>query len=72
MASDGPLTVKLNGREQEVRAGSSLADLVATVASEARAIAVEVNGVIVPRRLLPETPLNAGDRVEIVQFVQGG
>ncbi len=72
MASDGLLTVSLNGREREVRAGSSLADLVATVASEARAIAVEVNGEIVPRRLLGETPLSAGDRVEIVQFVQGG
>jgi thiamine biosynthesis protein ThiS len=64
--------LSLNGAERAFREGSSVAELVAEVAPEARAIAVERNGAIVPRGRWHETRLIAGDRIEIVRFVQGG
>lgn len=72
MREDATLAVSVNGSAREIRAGTSLADLVAASGRSLLAVAVEVNGEIVPRRKLEETPVNAGDRVEIVQFVQGG
>lgn len=72
MTGDGTLAVSVNGSAREIRSGASLADLVAASGRSLLAVAVEVNGEIVPRRKLEETPVRAGDRVEIVQFVQGG
>ena len=66
------LRLRVNGSEREVRAGSSVAELVRELAGEARMVAVERNGDIVPRAEWELTPLGAGDRVEIVRFVQGG
>jgi sulfur carrier protein len=69
------LALRVNGREREVPAGATVADLVAELAgapSQARLVAVERNGAIVPRARWPETPLAAGDRIEVVRFVQGG
>jgi thiamine biosynthesis protein ThiS len=65
-----PLTV--NGRERGVAAGTTVAGLVAELAPDARLVAVERNGEIVPRGRWAEVALAAGDRLEIVRFVQGG
>ena len=75
MTADGqavaiPLTV--NGRELETRTGATVASLVAEIVGEARMVAVERNGEIVARSHWAETPLRAGDRIELVRFVQGG
>lgn len=78
------LALRVNGRDQEAPAGWTVADLVAALAadpsdpsdpghpSQARLVAVERNGAIVPRARWRETPLAGGDRLEIVRFVQGG
>jgi sulfur carrier protein len=71
-ASASGLALVVNGAEREVPAGTTVADLVAGLAPEARQVAVERNGEIVPRARWSATPLAAGDRVEIVRFVQGG
>ncbi|PYQ63884.1 MAG: thiamine biosynthesis protein ThiS [Acidobacteria bacterium] len=52
--------------------GSTVADLVAGLGRHPRAVAVERNGELVPRARFGETPLGAGDRLEVVHFVQGG
>jgi thiamine biosynthesis protein ThiS len=52
--------------------GSTVAELVATLAMQADRVALEQNGAIVPRAVWPQTPLAAGDRLEIVHFVGGG
>ncbi len=70
----GPATIRLrvNGEQREVAAGSSVEDLVRGLGHDSRAVAVERNGSILRRADYAATPLAAGDRIEIVRFVQGG
>jgi sulfur carrier protein len=42
------------------------------VDTEQRGIAVALNGAVVPRTAWKETPLRAGDTIEIVRARQGG
>lgn len=66
------LVVVLNGSEVALPAGATAATLVERFAGAARMVAVERNGEIVPRGRWAATPLAAGDRLELVRFVQGG
>jgi len=66
------LPITLNGESRSVRAGWSVAELLADLGYEPRTVAVERNGRILPRERFAETPLTEGDRLELVRFVQGG
>jgi sulfur carrier protein len=50
----------------------TVADLVRALALEGKRIAVERNGMIVPRSRYADTPVAAGDALEIVGAVGGG
>ena len=65
-------SILLNGETREVRAASSVADLVATLDRAPRGIAVAVNREVVPRNRWTERVLEAGDRVDVVQAIGGG
>lgn len=67
-----PISIVVNGEPREVLAGSSVADFLATLGRDPRTVAVELNGDILPRALYAERTLGAGDRLEVVHFVQGG
>jgi thiamine biosynthesis protein ThiS len=64
--------IRLNGRASEVPAGISLAELVASLGKDPRVVAIERNGDIVPRARFDAVRVEAGDALEVVQFVQGG
>jgi sulfur carrier protein len=66
-------TIRVNG-ESEPLAATTLEALLAEKAVETgqRGIAVALNGAVVPRAAWRETPLRAGDSVEIVRARQGG
>jgi len=64
--------IVVNGTARPLAPGTTLADLVAALGREPRLVAVERNGAIVPRARYAQTHLAPGDRLEIVQFVQGG
>jgi len=64
--------VTVNDEPRRLDAGASVADLVAVLGLGPRRIAVEVNRALVPRETYASTPLQDGDRVEIVHFVGGG
>lgn len=66
------LDVQLNGEPYRVPAGSTVLDLVAGLGRDPRTVAVERNGAIVRRADYGATGLAAGDRLEVVHFVQGG
>ena len=67
------LSLTVNGRPREFgRTSLSLAELIEELALTGKRIAVELNGAIVPRSAYGATPLNAGDRLEIVGAVGGG
>jgi sulfur carrier protein len=68
------MTIWLNGHPAQIEPGASLAEAIATIvaAREGRGIAAAVDGEVVPRAEWKETPLAEGQRVEVVQAVQGG
>jgi thiazole synthase len=66
------LALTVNGEPRRAAAGASIADLVAQLELNPAKVAVERNGVIVPRSMLAQVPLADGDVLEIVHFVGGG
>ncbi|MGZ8273269.1 MAG: sulfur carrier protein ThiS [Burkholderiaceae bacterium] len=62
----------VNGEPVDVPAGSTVADLLRTLDTAGKRVAVERNGEIVPRSQHSTTVLAAGDRLEIVVAVGGG
>jgi thiamine biosynthesis protein ThiS len=70
---DHAVSLKVNGSAREIPAGSTIADLLATLGIDARMVVVEHNEEIVrDRAVLATRPLSSGDRIEIVHFVGGG
>jgi sulfur carrier protein len=65
--------LSVNGEETEI-AVATVAELLAArgIDVSARFLAVAVNGAVVRRAEWADTPLLAGDRVEIVRPLQGG
>ncbi|MEF9944268.1 MAG: sulfur carrier protein ThiS [Burkholderiaceae bacterium] len=66
------MLITVNGEARQVPAGASVADLLLTLDTAGRRLAVERNGEIVPRSRHADTPLAAGDQLEIVIAVGGG
>jgi sulfur carrier protein len=66
-------SIRVNG-ESEPLAATTLDMLLAEKAVDTaqRGIAVALNGTVVPRAAWSETPLRAGDSIEIVRARQGG
>lgn len=50
----------------------SVATLVETLGMQADRVALELNGNIIARAAWADSPVNDGDRLEIVHFVGGG
>ncbi len=70
-------TVRLNGENRSIAPGTTVDHLVALLEAEGskidrRAIAVEVNRMIVPRSTYKEHTLQHEDEIEIVTIVGGG
>ena len=66
------MRIVVNGDAREVEDGSTVLDLLTAMDRHPRTVAIEHNGDILPRDRYGETELTAGDRLEIVGFVQGG
>jgi sulfur carrier protein len=68
------VTIWLNGHPSKLEAGTSLAAAIDTLAAplDGRGIAAAVDGEVVPRDRWQATELADGQRVEVVQAVQGG
>jgi sulfur carrier protein len=68
------MTIWLNGHARELQDGTSLADAIEELAAplDGRGIAAAVDGEVVPRDRWKATALADGQRVEVVQAVQGG
>jgi thiazole synthase len=64
--------IHLNGDPRRVPAGATVADLVADLGLLPEQVAVERNERLVPRRDHAATPLEPGDRIEVVTLVGGG
>jgi sulfur carrier protein len=68
------MTIWVNGEEAELPVGANVAQAVAAAGGspDGRGVAAAVDGEVVPRDRWQETELEDGQRVEVVQAVQGG
>lgn len=66
------MRVILNGQEEIVPDGTTVAQLLQSRQVEPIRVAVEINEDIVPRRTFDDRVVCEGDRIEIATFVGGG
>ena len=66
------IDIQLNGEVWSLEQKATLLGLLSSLGKDPRTVAVERNGSIVRRPDYGDCHLQAGDRVEIVHFVQGG
>ena len=68
------MRIVLNGEPHELTEGARVRDAVAAAGTpgDARGVAVALDGEVVPRGRWDDQPLEEGQRVEVVQAVQGG
>jgi sulfur carrier protein len=66
------IALKINGKDVELEGSTPLLTYIERLGVNPRAVAVELNGVILERESYARTQLNEGDAVEIVRMVGGG
>jgi len=66
------MKIRINGEEQEVTDGQSVAALLDALQIRPGRVVVELNRTIVSREAHGSTKLKDGDMLEIVHFVGGG
>ena len=68
------MTIWVNGEQRELAEGATVAQVVEASGAPAdgRGVAAAVDGEVVPRDRWNEVALADGQRVEVVQAVQGG
>ena len=64
--------IQLNGKEFQINAGIYLNELLKDLKIKINKVAIEVNGVIIEKRMYQKLKLNENDKVEIVHFIGGG
>ena len=66
------LVLQVNGTSREIPPGSNVENLIASMQLNGKRFAIELNGEIVPKSRHAATPLNDGDKLEVVIAVGGG
>ena len=64
--------IQLNGKKISIKSNFSILDLVKKYNLDDKKIAVEYNGVIVPKIRYKKKILKDNDKLEIVHFIGGG
>ena len=64
--------MRVNGKDRAVPAGGTVLALLGELGHDPARVAVEKNGVIVPRAQFAEENLTDSDHLEVVCFVGGG
>ena len=64
--------IQLNGKKISIHSKFSVRDLIKKYKLKEKKIAIELNGVIVPKDHYGKKRLKDKDKIEIVQFIGGG
>ena len=64
--------IQLNGKKISIRSNLSVKDLIKKYNLKEKKIAIEVNGIILPKQNYSKKKLKNNDKVEVVQFIGGG
>ena len=67
------IEIRINGNIERIEDDSTLASYLQSLGLQNRkAIAIALNGEVVPRELFPQTKISVGDSLEIVRAIGGG
>jgi thiamine biosynthesis protein ThiS len=72
MSMERSISIVVNGERREANPGAMVTDLLVALGLDSGRVAIERNREILPRPAWTQTPVESGDRYEIVQFVGGG
>ena len=64
--------IQLNGKEVDIKSNYSVFDLLKKYKLSSKKIAIEYNGVIIPKESYKKKYLKNRDKLEIVHFIGGG
>tara|TARA_Y100001935_G_C17276590_1_gene495012 strand:+ start:527 stop:730 length:204 start_codon:yes stop_codon:yes gene_type:complete len=64
--------IQLNGKKIKINNNYSIQDLIRKFKLKENKIAVELNGVILPKKFYSSKKIKDKDNIEIVQFIGGG
>ena len=72
MSNTSSLSIVLNGTPKIFENVTTISDLLVQLGYQGKRVAVEQNGMIVPRSNHAQTQISSGDQLEIVVAVGGG
>ncbi len=64
--------IQINGKKTKILNDYSVKDLIKKYRLNENKIAIELNGIILPKKLYNKKKLKNNDKIEIVQFIGGG
>ena len=64
--------IQLNGKKVVIKSDHSIFDLIKKYKLNSKKIAIEHNGIIIPKVNLKKKNLKNNDKIEIVHFIGGG
>ena len=64
--------IQLNGKQLKINKNLSIKNLLKKYKLNERKIAIELNGVILPKQLYGKKKIRDRDKIEIVHFIGGG
>ena len=64
--------IQLNGKKISIHTNFSVRDLIKKYKLQEKKIAIELNGMILPKENYTKKKLKNNDKIEIVQFIGGG
>ena len=64
--------IQLNGKKISINTNFSVRDLVKKYKLKEKKIAIELNGIILPKHHYAKKKLKNNDKIEVVQFIGGG
>ena len=64
--------IQLNGKQLKINNNLSIRDLLKKYKLNERKIAIEINGMILPKNHYKKKKIKNRDKIEIVQFIGGG
>ena len=64
--------IQINGKKVSIENRASVFDILKKYKLNSAKVAIELNGIIVPRILQKKKKLKNNDKIEVVQFIGGG
>ena len=64
--------IQLNGRKVEVKTPISLEEILKKYKLTSKQVAIELNGIIIPKSNFKKKKIKKDDKIEVVHFIGGG